>query len=362
VAHAELLSSLGEAAIAVVRVVGADPAALLGQIGLTAMPRADVPVLRTLTLADGTRERALVLTTDAGVELHIHGNPLLTRRLLDALGGDRHTSRRGSCDAAPQGYGGLRAEVLARAASAPTRLGLLHALAQLAPGGLLELLTTPAALSAARVWAAVECGDRLVRLWNPLRVVLRGPTNAGKSTLFNLPVGRERVRTGPSAALTRDPIEELIEIDGWPVHLVDTAGEPCGEVGSLDAAAVEAGRVVAGAADVVVWVTRATGVVEGPAAEPTLRVLTHADLVPSLQTPLPAFDLTRDRSATRAAIGRLLLERARCTEPDLEAAFVHPRQRPLLMSLAQALDRRDPGEAERSLHRLGICHHLETGG
>ncbi len=61
------------------------------------------------------------------------------------------------------------------------------------------------------------------------RVVLAGPPNAGKSTLFNALLGRERAVASPMAGTTRDVLSEPLELgDVWPgageVVLVDLAG------------------------------------------------------------------------------------------------------------------------------------------
>lgn len=56
------------------------------------------------------------------------------------------------------------------------------------------------------------------------RVVLAGSPNAGKSSLFNALVGRERALVSPHPGTTRDTIESTIDIGGVAITLVDTAG------------------------------------------------------------------------------------------------------------------------------------------
>ena len=57
-----------------------------------------------------------------------------------------------------------------------------------------------------------------------IRVVIAGAPNAGKSSLLNALAGAELAIVSPWAGTTRDRIEQTIQIDGVPVHVVDTAG------------------------------------------------------------------------------------------------------------------------------------------
>jgi tRNA modification GTPase len=57
-----------------------------------------------------------------------------------------------------------------------------------------------------------------------LTVVLAGQPNVGKSSLLNALAGAERAIVTPVAGTTRDRIEQSIQIEGVPLHMVDTAG------------------------------------------------------------------------------------------------------------------------------------------
>jgi tRNA modification GTPase len=63
-----------------------------------------------------------------------------------------------------------------------------------------------------------------IRLHAPARILIAGAANAGKSTLFNALYGRERAIVSPLPGTTRDLVEETIEIAGYPVVLIDSAG------------------------------------------------------------------------------------------------------------------------------------------
>jgi tRNA modification GTPase len=57
-----------------------------------------------------------------------------------------------------------------------------------------------------------------------LRVVLAGRPNVGKSSLLNRLAGEERAIVTPIPGTTRDAVREMIQIEGVPLHVVDTAG------------------------------------------------------------------------------------------------------------------------------------------
>ena len=57
-----------------------------------------------------------------------------------------------------------------------------------------------------------------------VRVVIYGATNAGKSSLLNRFLGQERVIVSQTHGTTRDTIEEAVNLRGFPIRLIDTAG------------------------------------------------------------------------------------------------------------------------------------------
>ena len=57
-----------------------------------------------------------------------------------------------------------------------------------------------------------------------IKVVIAGQPNAGKSSLLNALAGAELAIVTPIAGTTRDKVSQLIQIDGVPLHVVDTAG------------------------------------------------------------------------------------------------------------------------------------------
>jgi tRNA modification GTPase len=115
------------------------------------------------------------------------------------------------------------------------------------------------------IGAVLADGHRGERLRDGLVVAIAGPPNAGKSTLLNRLARREAAIVSPFAGTTRDIIEVHLDLGGYPVTLLDTAGiresiEPVEQEG------VRRARERAASADLVLWVTDASA--GGPAPEP----------------------------------------------------------------------------------------------
>jgi tRNA modification GTPase len=94
------------------------------------------------------------------------------------------------------------------------------------------------------------------RLREGLVVAIAGPPNAGKSTLLNRLAKREAAIVSPYAGTTRDVIEVHLDLLGWPVTLLDTAGIRDTE-DPVELEGVRRARERAAAADLVLWVVDA---------------------------------------------------------------------------------------------------------
>jgi tRNA modification GTPase len=95
---------------------------------------------------------------------------------------------------------------------------------------------------------------RSERLRDGLVVAIAGPPNVGKSTLMNQLARREVAIVSPHAGTTRDVIEVQLDLDGYPVTVIDTAGiretdDPVEQEG------VRRARSRAADADLVLWLT-----------------------------------------------------------------------------------------------------------
>jgi tRNA modification GTPase len=94
-------------------------------------------------------------------------------------------------------------------------------------------------------------------LIHPWRVVVAGPPNVGKSSLINRLVGYPRCVVAPVAGTTRDLVTASIAVEGWPVELIDTAGERESD-DPLEQSGVVLARNAARTADLVLWLTDAS--------------------------------------------------------------------------------------------------------
>src|ERR1700682_852869 len=91
------------------------------------------------------------------------------------------------------------------------------------------------------------------RLRDGLVVAIAGPPNVGKSTLMNQLARRGVAIVSPHAGTTRDVIEVQLDLDGYPVTVIDTAGVRATD-DPVEQEGVRRARARAAEADLVWWV------------------------------------------------------------------------------------------------------------
>ena len=120
---------------------------------------------------------------------------------------------------------------------------------------------------------------------NGANVVILGPVNAGKSSLFNNLVGQKRAIVSDRPGTTRDIVERRILLDGLEVCFFDTAGARFDSDDPIENEGIQMGLELAQEADLCLFLCPAQcdlGVVEDLKLELTdkasLTIATHADV------------------------------------------------------------------------------------
>ena len=223
-------------------------------------------------------------------------------------------------------------------------------------------LTTPALAKIAtlldEIEGALAVEGRGERMRDGLVVAIAGPPNVGKSTLMNQLARREVAMVSPHAGTTRDVIEVQLDLDGYPVTVIDTAGireteDPVEQEG------VRRAKARAAAADLVLWLTDADEVsLPDDGSVPVWLVRNKIDLSGSAKGPVGGRDEARTRFRLSAAHGDGVTELVAALVGFAEAFFgrqesgliTRERQRGLLQETAEAL--------RRSVNVIGLGEEL----
>jgi len=170
------------------------------------------------------------------------------------------------------------------------------------------------------------------------RIVLSGPPNAGKSTLFNALIESEAAITSALAGTTRDVLVRPVAIAGVPFSFVDTAGLR-EEGGADEVEAIGIGRALAelGRADLVLWLGPEG---EGPAG--AWEIEAQADRADRQAKVAPRNRVSALTGEGLAELKHALVEEAMGAMPGPGEAALDLRQRTLLAEAAEALQ--DIGE------------------
>jgi tRNA modification GTPase len=270
---AAISTPAGEGAIALVRISGADAVAVADKIFRAKEKPSDFPpqlqhLGEIVDEAGGLIDQVMMsihrmpasYTGEDLVEISCHGGTLVTARVLEAcLRAGARGARAGEFTERAFLNGKMdltQAEAVIDLIRARTDLALRSATEQLEGrlGDQIKAIRDAIVDLVANMEASIDFPDEgilpdgnerlrarldLVReqitsllatadqgriLREGVRVVIYGATNAGKSSLLNRLLGYERVIVSDTHGTTRDTIEELINLRGVPIRLLDTAG------------------------------------------------------------------------------------------------------------------------------------------
>lgn len=377
-----LSSGAPPAGIAVVRVSGTQAAAALQSL-TGDLPGPRRAVTRVLRDADGGElDRALVLwlpgpgttTGEDLAEFHLHGGRAVVAAVEGALEGlpglrkalpgefTRRAFAHGKIDFA-------EAEGLADLLAAETDLQRRAAMAT--AGGALSrmveswrdrVLGLSAAVEAVldfgddddvggldhAFWSGIaglrsDLADWLARpraelLREGYRVVLAGPPNAGKSSLFNALTESEAAITAPTEGTTRDVLERSVALGGVPFTFVDTAGLRQQTPDAIEAIGIARAEAELARADLVLWLGP-----EGQGPDGAWEVLAKSDR-DAFTKQAPRYRVSAMTGEGVDQLRRGLIDHARGAMPRPGEVALNARQHALLSDASRALCSLNAGE------------------
>ena len=393
-----LSSGAPPAAIAVVRISGPAAGAALSALAGRVPPERRAVAATLRNGAGEVLDRALVLwlpgpgtaTGEDTAELHLHGGRAVVAAVSAALAAvpglraaepgefTRRAFANGRIDLA-------EAEGLADLLSAETELQRRSAIAM--AGGALsrtvedwrerllglsaaveavldfadedDVVTLPAdfltRIDALRAELATWLGrPRAEVLREGFRVVIAGPPNAGKSTLFNALVQDEAAIATPIAGTTRDVLTRPVGYDGVPFLFADTAGLHDATDDVVEAIGIERALEALDRADLVLWLGPEG---EGPVGAWEIAAQCDRAGVPPKRHP-------RHRISAVSGLGMAeliadLVATARQALPKPGEAALNERQHHMLRDAARALhsaeDESDPLLVAESLRLARVA-------
>jgi tRNA modification GTPase len=361
------------AGIAVVRVSGPQAGVALEALA-GSLPQPRTASLRAIRDNGVALDRALILwfpgpasaTGENLAELHLHGGRAVVAAVLAALERVPGLREAQAGEFTRRGFDNGRidlaeaeglADLLAAETEGQRRAAMLlaeGALGRQTEGWRVQLLGLAALVEAELDFAdegdveahgsywraaaqafAIELGEALAkpgaeRLRDGVRIVLAGPPNAGKSSLFNALVERDAAIVTPIAGTTRDRIEAPVALDGIALVLIDTAGLRDDATDAVEAIGIARSEAALAAADLILWLG-------DPAAAPdgAILVAAKADLGTE-QAGLRVSVVTGEGLET---LRSHILDSARAMLPPPDSIALNARHRRLIAEVQTAVSK-----------------------
>jgi tRNA modification GTPase len=184
------------------------------------------------------------------------------------------------------------------------------------------------------------------RLRDGVRVVLAGPPNSGKSSLFNNLAGRHAAIVTDIAGTTRDRIEAPIVLGGLPLILIDTAGLRDDAADQVEAIGIARTGEAMAEADIILWLGD-----ENQTPDGAVLIAAKSDTVPTG----PGLAVSVKTGAGLAGLRSLILIQAEALLPSPGSLALSERHRAILRAVLADLD-----QASVATDALIVAEHLRT--
>lgn len=173
---------------------------------------------------------------------------------------------------------------------------------------------------------------RTERLRDGIRVVIAGPPNSGKSSLFNILCGEDAAIVSSVAGTTRDVIERPVGIGGVPFVFVDTAGLRDESADAVELVGIARAQTKIAEADIVLWVGD-----EGAGPDGAVEIQSRCDDPNAPRKTAPDYIVSSKTLVGVDALTSGLAERASALLPIAGNIALNLRQARLLQDAADAL-------------------------
>ncbi|MDO4550944.1 MAG: 50S ribosome-binding GTPase [Planctomycetia bacterium] len=224
------LTPPGQGAIGVIQVQGISASECVDQIfvSLRGILVSEVSCDRVLYGKILKEDVVVCRTGEDVVEIHSHGSPVAMRRIAQLL--EVHGVKELSYEKFLERHytnkiQRIAAEMLPHATTWRISSIIMDQYNGALRDALLEIDMEQVPERRQNLKEKLFCWQHIAKhLLVPWKIIFAGPTNVGKSSLFNALLGFSRVLVDDRAGTTRDLVKENFTFDGWNFLLVDTAG------------------------------------------------------------------------------------------------------------------------------------------